>query len=127
MADERKVFGENLTLEEQVALAQLTTAPGWKILVRLMAEACREATEQVIKLNPTVERYSEQLMGLQTTARAKNQFSADVLDSVRVHQRAAVQVIQAQENPQSVQASVKNRFQLPIVKSPSLEGSKQNQ
>ncbi len=124
MAEERRVFGENLTLEEQVALAQLTTAPGWKILVRLMAEACREATEQVIKLNPRVERYPEQLAGLQTTARAMNMFSADVLDSVRVHQRKAVQAVQQQENPQSAVEGVKNRFQLPIVKSPSLEGTK---
>lgn len=124
MSEERKVFGANLTLEEQVALAQLTTAPGWKILVKLMAEACREATEQVIKLNPTVERYPEQLTGLQTTARAMNKFSADVLDSVRVHQRKAVQAVQQQENPQTVVEGAKNRFQLPIVKSPSLEGSK---
>src|SRR6266403_5374230 len=118
MAEERRVFGENLTLEEQVALAQLTTAPGWKILVCLMAEACREATEQVIKLNPRVERYPEQLAGLQTTARAMNMFSADVLDSVRVHQRKAHQVIQQRENPQ-VAVEQPKRFQLPIVKSSS--------
>jgi len=126
MAEQRRVFGENLSLEEQVALAQLTTAPGWKILVKLMAEACREATESVIKLNPTVERYPEQLAGLQTTARAMHKFSADVLDSVRVHQRKAVDVIQKQENPQSVVEGVKNRFQMPIAKSPSPEGMKSN-
>lgn len=118
MSEERIVFGLNLTLEEQVALAQLTTAPGWKILVKLMAEACRTATEEVIKLNPRVERYPEQLAGLQTTARAMNKFSADVLDSVRVHQRKAFQAVQQQENPQLVVAAPK-RFQLPIVKSPT--------
>jgi hypothetical protein len=121
MAEERKVLGESLNLEEQVALAQLTTQPGWKILVRLMAESCRQATEEVIKLNPTVERYPEQLAGLQTTARAMNKFSADVLDSVRVHQRKAFQVVQQRENPTVVEG-VKNRFQLPVVKSPSPEG-----
>jgi hypothetical protein len=121
MSEERKVLGEGLTLEEQVALAQLTTQPGWRILVKLMAESCRQATEEVIKLNPTVERYPEQLTGLQTTARAMNKFSSDVLDSVRVHQRKAHQVIQQRENPQVVVESPK-RFQLPIVKSPSSEG-----
>jgi hypothetical protein len=118
MDEKRKVFGENLILEEQVALAQLTTAPGWKILVKLMAEACREATEKVIKLDPTTERYPEVLAGLQTTARAMNKFSADVLDSVRVHQRKAVMAVQQQENPQLVPEPPK-RFQLPIVKSPT--------
>ncbi len=122
MSEESKILGESLTIEEQVALAQLTTQPGWKILVKLMAESCRQATEEVIKLNPTVERYPEQLTGLQTTARAMNKFSADVLDSVRLHQRKAHQVIQQRENPQVVVDGVKNRFQLPVVKSPSPEG-----
>ena len=124
MAEERKILGENLTLEEQVALAQLTTAPGWKILVKLMADACREATETVMKLNPTVERYPEQLIGLQTTARAMHKFSTDVLDSVRVHQRVAVQKVKEQESPQKIVEGVKNRFQLPIVKNPLPEGTK---
>jgi len=92
--------------------------PGWKILVRLMAESCRRATEEVIKLDPSTERYDQRLTGLQTTARAMNKFSAEVLDSVKLHQRTAVQEAQQRENPESVPTPTK-RFQLPIVKSPS--------
>ena len=87
---ERKLLGEKLNTEETILLAQLTTMPGWVILVRLMAEACRDATETVIKLDPQAERYQEKLTALQTTARAMHKFSADVLDSVKVHQRNAV-------------------------------------
>jgi len=89
MSEERKVLGETLNFEERLALAQLVNYPGWKILVRLMAESCRRATEEVIRLNPAVERYPEQLTGLQTTARAMNKFSAEVLDSVKLHQRGS--------------------------------------
>jgi hypothetical protein len=118
MADEgRKVLGENLTFDERLALAQLVNQPGWKILVRLIAEACRRATEEVIKLDPGTERYDQRLTGLQTTARAMNKFSAEVLDSVKLHQRTAVKQAQERENP-TVIDPVANRFRLPIEKSP---------
>jgi hypothetical protein len=121
MSDEsRKVLGETLTFEERLSLAQLVNQPGWKILVRLMAESCRKATEEVIRLNPSVERYPEQLAGLQTTARAMNKFSAEVLDSVKLHQRTAVQEAQQRENPELVTLQ-KPRFQMP--KSPE-QGTK---
>lgn len=115
---ERKLLGEKLTFEERLSLAQLTNQPGWKILVRIMAEACREATEEVIRLNPTTERYPEVLTGLQTTARAMNKFSSDVLDSVKVQQRRAIEEARARENPTAVPETPK-RFQMPMPKSPT--------
>lgn len=115
--EERKLLGETLNYEERLALAQLVNQPGWKTLVKLMAESCRRATEEVIKLNPSVERYTEQLAGLQTTARAMNKFSAEVLDSVKLHQRKAVQEAQQQENPTLVPPPV-SRFKMPMPKSP---------
>src|ERR1700735_4627835 len=100
MAEEtRRILGEGLTFEEGIALAQLVTQPGWKIVVRLIAEACRRATEAVIKLDPGVERYEQKLIGLQTTSRAMNKFAADVLDSVKLHHRKAVQEAQRKEKP----------------------------
>ena len=121
---ERKMLGEGLTFDERIALAQLVNQPGWKILVRLIAEACRNATEEVIRLDPGTERYDQRLTGLQTTARAMNKFSADVLDSVKVHQRSAVQEAQQKENPQPVVDAAKSRFRLPI-ESPD-KGQQQN-
>lgn len=117
MSEDRKVLGGNLTFEERISLAQLVNQPGWKILVRLMAEACRNATEEVIKLNPTVERYPEQLTGLQTTARAMNKFSAEVLDSVKLHQRTAVHEAQQRETPTLAPPTPK-RFRMPVAESP---------
>ena len=118
MSEGRKVLGESLTFEERLGLAQLVNQPGWKILVRLMAEACRDATEATIKLDPGTERYLERLSGLQTTARAMNKFSAEVLDSVKLHQRTAVTEAQQRENSALVPEPVQ-RFRLPIVKSPA--------
>ena len=99
----RKLMGQNLSHEERILLAQLTAQPGWKILVKMMAEACRQATEDVIKLDPTSPRYSEVVVGLQTTARATNKFSAEVLDSVKLHQKRALQDAHAIENPEVVE------------------------
>ena len=119
----RKVLGENLTFEERLSLAQLVNQPGWKILVRLMAESCRRATEEVIKLDPGTERYDQRLTGLQTTARAMNKFSVEVLDSVKLHQRTAVQEAQQRENPALVPEPSK-RFQLPMPTKSLSEGQK---
>lgn len=109
MAD-RKLLGEALPFDERIQLAQLTLQPGWMVLVRLMAEACREATEAVVRLDPTAERYQERLAGLQTTARAMNKFSAEVLDSVKVHKDRAVSEAQKNENPEKEEKST-TRFQ----------------
>jgi hypothetical protein len=123
----RKIVGANLDYEERIALAQLVHQPGWRILVRLMAEACRNATEEVIRLKPTTPRYSEVLTGLQTTAHAMNKFSAEVLDSVKVHEQKAMRDLKERENPQLAHEPV-NRFQMPMPmpKSPA-EGQQQNQ
>jgi hypothetical protein len=96
---ERKLLGQNLTQEERIHLAHLAAQPGWQILIKLMAESCRTATEEVIKLPNTVERYPEVLVGLQTTARAMNKFSNDVLDSVRVHISTASQQVKEDQKP----------------------------
>ena len=118
MSTERKLLGEGLTYEERLSLAQLVNQPGWKILVRLMAESCRHATEEVIKLEPGIERYAERVTGLQTTARAMNKFSAEVLDSVKLHQRTAVSEAQQREK-QTVVPEQSKRFQMPMPKSPT--------
>jgi hypothetical protein len=125
---QRKLLGENLDFEQKLMLAQLVQQPGWKVLVKLMAEACRDATEEVIKLDPGAERYHEKLAGLQAMARAMNKFSADVLDSVKVLQRQAVQEAQQQEGPavagtEAVTGTRFTGFKFPSPQSPA-EGVK---
>lgn len=105
---ERKLLGQNLTYEERIHLAQLTNQPGWMILVKIMGEACRTATEDVIKLPNTVERYPEVLAGLHTTARAMNKFSNEVLDSVKVHTSTAIKQAQESERPSDALAEGTN-------------------
>ena len=117
---ERELLGANLSAEERMALAQLSNQPGWGILVRLIAEACRNATEAVIKLDPSTDRYQDKVVALQTTARAVNKFSAAVLDSVMVHRNVAVTQAQRKENP-TLDSEKTNRFQgfnMPRPKSP---------
>jgi len=118
MADEgRTILGEALNYEERIALAQLTTQPGWKILVRLMAESCRRANDAVIRLDPGTERYEQKLTGLQTKARAMNLFTAEVLDSVKVHHDSAIKDAKERENPTLTPEPV-NRFRMPMPQSP---------
>jgi TRAP-type mannitol/chloroaromatic compound transport system substrate-binding protein len=110
MAEPRKLFGRNFTREERIMVASLAQQPGWELLVRMMAEACRTATESVIKLDPTTERYPEVLMGLQTMARAMNKFSADVLESVRTIQVDVHKQLKAEDKPEEKEGVVSKRF-----------------
>lgn len=122
---ERKILGVSLSIEERIHLAQLATQPGWPILVKILAEACRASTEEVIKLDPQTDRYSERIAALQMTARAINKFSADVLDSVRVHQQTALQEVQ-KSDPVNVAPESDLRFtgfKMPRPQSPT-EGEK---
>lgn len=124
----RTLLVENLSYEDRISLAQLTTAPGWKILVKLMAEACRKATEEVIKLDPTVDRYPEKVAALQTTARAMNKFSGDVLDSIKIHQRSAIDEARQRDESNIEMEKSHTRFtgfRMPEVKKESpVEGAK---
>jgi hypothetical protein len=126
MSENRVILSENLTFEEGIALAQLVNQPGWKILVRLIAERCRRATEAVIKLDPSMERYEQTLVGLQTTSRAMNKFAADVLDSVKLHQRKAVQEAQRKEKPAEEKPKTMPRFRMPMPESPDTPGTQEN-
>lgn len=124
---ERKLLGENLPLEDRIVLAQMTQQPGWQVLVKMMAEACRTATEAVIKLEPGSERYQERLAGLQSTARAMNKFSAELLDSVKVHKRNVVQRVTSEQNPEEQPTRFKGfKPPAPEKQSPP-EGEQSNQ
>jgi len=75
-------LGEELTQEEKLYLNSLTMHDGWPILVRILNEACKKATEDVIKIDPQIEGYERKLAAAQNTARAKNQFCTDVLKTI---------------------------------------------
>lgn len=122
---ERKLLGEKLDFESRLTLAQLTRHPGWPILVKMMGEACRNANEEVIKLDPTLPRYPEILVGLQTSARAMNQFSADILDSMKVHYDSATREANAQQNgtPDPLDGLRFKGFKMPSPNTPP-EGDK---
>jgi hypothetical protein len=112
----RELLGANLPMNERIQLAQLAIQPGWTVLVKLMAEACRNATEEVIRLDPTKsERYTETVSALQMTARAINKFSGEVLDSVKMHQQIALNEIkESQELEEKTNTRFKG-FQMPAV------------
>jgi hypothetical protein len=124
---ERKLLGENLPFDERVSLAQLTTHPGWKILVKLMGEACRESTEATIKLDPSSERYPEKVVALQTTARAINKFTRELLDSVKVHNQTAITEVRDYEAAERGEEKTPNTrfrgFKPPVPKKSPTEGA----
>src|SRR6267378_1942225 len=89
---ERILLGDKLDFEERVALAQLTMQPGWSVLLRLIGEACRQSTEECIKISPTNEKYKEIVPNLQLVAHTMSKFAKQIVDSCKaVHQRASTE------------------------------------
>ena len=94
-----------LTMEEKSYLARLSVDPGFVVLKKLMGDACQKATEDVIKLDPTIEDYDKKLAALHWTARSMNDFSATLIKSVLAYTQSILDAEQTQtgedatENP----------------------------
>lgn len=73
---------DTLTETERLNLAALKHHPGFPVLEKMLMEACKRATEEVIKLDPTEEGYERKLKALQSKARDRNEFSLLVLQSI---------------------------------------------
>jgi hypothetical protein len=89
-----KMLCRDLTFAEQMALASLTQHRGFEVLTKIFDEACVEANQAPIKLDPMIEKYDQKLKMLTLVARLTNDFCASVRNTVTVHISAAV----AQQN-----------------------------
>jgi hypothetical protein len=91
------LLADELTDVERASLASLAQHPGWRVVEKLHTEACKRATEAVIKLDPTEEGYQRKLVALQSKARERNEFSLLILGSVSLHIEAAKQKLTPEE------------------------------
>lgn len=72
----------DLTPVERVNLAQLKLHPGFVVLEKLFMAACKNATDAVVKLDPSEEGFERKLKALQQKARERNDFCMLILASV---------------------------------------------
>ena len=77
-----------LTLEERVYLANLSTHPGFAVMIKLMEDACSQATKKTIALDPEDPNYDSKLKVRHLEARIMNDFAASVIASCRTHVEA---------------------------------------
>lgn len=82
MANNIPLLANELTETQRVSLAALKQHPGFSVLENLFISACKRATEEVIKLDPTEEGYERKLKALQSRARERNEFSSLILRSI---------------------------------------------
>lgn len=78
-----------LSATKRAALASLMQQPGWSVVEELHMDACRRATEDVLKQDPAGEGYTDKkVLALQQRARERNEFSLLILGSVDWHVKA---------------------------------------
>lgn len=77
------MLGENLTQTERVYLESLTHHDGYPVLEKIMTEACRIATEDIVKLDPEEKDYTEKVAARAARSRSINEFCGAVFKSIR--------------------------------------------
>lgn len=82
MAKRVPLLSDELNEAQRVSLLSLKQHPGFSVLEQMFTAACKKATEEVIKLDPTEEGYERKLKALQSIARERNQFCLLILESI---------------------------------------------
>lgn len=88
---------DGLSLPEKVSLGQMSLAPGFLILIKLMDAACEESRVSINDVNPEDPGYEHVLKARQQYSRAINKFSSLVLRSIEYHKQHGVAEEQQQE------------------------------
>ena len=81
----KKLLCEDLNQMERLYLKSLTMHDGFPVLQKIFDEACRRATEEVMKVNPTDANYEKVLAATQANARAIHEFCQAVRLSFNAH------------------------------------------
>ena len=82
-----KYLGKDLDDVEKAYLGNLARHEGFKVLQKLGADFCQQATNAVIALDPTDDKYEVKLRTLQNIARVANDFCSSFFGSVEWHIR----------------------------------------
>lgn len=88
-----------LTIGEKQLLAEIAMGRGYPILQKVLEEACRKATKEVLEADPSNEKL---VIAKQQMARAAHKFCADVLITIEFERREAENRI---DNPEDEEVS----------------------
>jgi hypothetical protein len=92
MKGQQPLLADTLTDTQRALLASLQQHPGYPVLELLHMEACKRATEDVIRVNPEEENAIRKVEVRQLRARERNEFSLLILKSIQWHVDAAAAV-----------------------------------
>ena len=102
---EKEFLGESLTQTERLYLNGLTQHDGYKVLVKLMDEACRIATQDVMKLDPEEDKYESKLKARSQRARNIAEFSVAILKSIKGNIEVSKQFKENEDNDRTSPAT----------------------
>lgn len=96
MARTPLLLGE-LSESKQMALASMTSHPGYPVLEELFMAACDKVNKELIKLDPADDGYDQRVKALQSQARERNQFCLLILESIQWHKKVTEVAIEEKE------------------------------
>lgn len=74
-----------LNPQKRLYLRAIIEHPGFAVVRELLEDACRQATQAVIKLNPEDENYDTLVKARQMTARLTNELAGMLIKSMIMH------------------------------------------
>jgi len=87
-------LGKDLTQGERIYLASLAHHDGFPVLQKLFDDACRAATEEVMKVDPASPNYKDVLAAKQANARAIHEFCDAIRKSFNWNVEIGVQEVE---------------------------------
>jgi hypothetical protein len=80
-----KILCPDLSAAEKTMLLQTINTPGWKVVVKITNEACLQATQDIIRLNPESQDYERVNATRAARARTMTEFSNSLMKAVYTH------------------------------------------
>jgi len=96
---------EGLGLDEKLYLGSLTKHPGWLVFLKLLENACLQATTKVIKLKRDNPDYDRLVKIYQTDASLINELCAAIIKSVTMHEMSGEMLEEQRKLEEGVEAA----------------------
>lgn len=94
---QKPLMMDELTPLKRAALTSLAAHPGWAVVEEMHMDACKRATEDVLKIDQVDDGAERRILSLQLRARERSEFSLLILGSIDWHIKAAQTIVQEQE------------------------------
>lgn len=95
---------DELSSQQQTALANLSHHPGYDVLLMIFNKSCERINARLLKLDPEDAEYDKKVTRLHLISKTVNEFCLSVVKSIQIHEQIAV--LSQQMSEQEIRAAI---------------------